>query len=60
MDIRQKTLDLVLDLVSPKNIEEVIGLLKKEISKTQLKEFDKAEEYRQMLIQAIHSCAIKV
>jgi len=59
MDIRQKTLDIALDLVSPKNIEEVILVLKKEINKTQSKEFDKAGEYRQMLIQAIHSCAIK-
>lgn len=41
MDIRQKTLDIALDLISPKNIEEVIMLLKKEIQKTQSKEFDK-------------------
>jgi coatomer subunit beta len=41
MDIRQKTLDIALDLVSPKNIEEVILVLKKEINKTQSKEFDK-------------------
>eukprot|EP01114_Cavostelium_apophysatum_P024678 TRINITY_DN973_c0_g1_i2.p1 TRINITY_DN973_c0_g1~~TRINITY_DN973_c0_g1_i2.p1 ORF type:complete len:955 (+),score=319.11 TRINITY_DN973_c0_g1_i2:111-2975(+) len=59
MDIRQKTLDIALDLVSPKNIDEVILVLKKEIQKTQSKELDKATEYRQMLIQAIHSCAVK-
>lgn len=59
MDIRKKTLELALDLVSPKNIEEVIVLLKREIQKTQNKELDKAGEYRQMLIQTIHSCAIK-
>jgi len=59
MDIRQKTLDIALDLVSPKNIDEVILLLKKEIQKTQSKEFEKATEYRQMLIQAVHSCAVK-
>ncbi len=41
MDIRQKTLDIALDLVSPKNIEEVILVLKKEINKTQAKELDK-------------------
>jgi coatomer subunit beta len=45
MDIRQKTLDIVLDLVSPKNIEEVILVLKKEISKTQSKEFDKVNSF---------------
>jgi coatomer subunit beta len=41
MDIRRKTLDIALDLVSPKNIEEVVLVLKKEIQKTQSKELDK-------------------
>eukprot|EP01116_Phalansterium_solitarium_P017107 TRINITY_DN4132_c0_g1_i2.p1 TRINITY_DN4132_c0_g1~~TRINITY_DN4132_c0_g1_i2.p1 ORF type:complete len:946 (+),score=352.53 TRINITY_DN4132_c0_g1_i2:57-2894(+) len=59
MDIRRKTLDIALDLVSPKNIEEVVLVLKKEIGKTQSKELDKAGEYRQLLIQAIHACAVK-
>jgi len=59
MDIRRKTLDIAMDLISPKNIEEVIQVLKREIQKTQSKEIDKAGEYRQMLIQTIHSCAIK-
>lgn len=59
MDIRRKTLDIALDLVSPKNIDEVILVLKKEINKTQAKEYEKGGEYRQMLIQAIHQCAVK-
>jgi len=59
MDIRRKTLDLALDLVSPTNIEEVVMVLKREIQKTQSKELEKAGEYRQMLIQTIHSSAIK-
>ena len=41
MDIRRKTLDIALDLVSPKNIEEVVMVLKKEIQKTQSKELDR-------------------
>eukprot|EP01097_Dermamoeba_algensis_P003079 TRINITY_DN2239_c0_g1_i1.p1 TRINITY_DN2239_c0_g1~~TRINITY_DN2239_c0_g1_i1.p1 ORF type:complete len:947 (-),score=236.04 TRINITY_DN2239_c0_g1_i1:131-2971(-) len=59
MDIRRKTLDIALDLVNPKNIDEVISVLKKEINKTQSKEIEKGGEYRQMLIQAIHTCAVK-
>jgi len=59
MDIRRKTLDIALDLVNPKNIDEVISILKKEINKTQSKELEKGGEYRQMLIQAIHTCAVK-
>ena len=31
-------------------------MLKKEVVKTQNKEYDKAGEYRQMLVQAIHRC----
>ena len=42
MDIRKKTLDIVLDLVSPKNIDEVILVLKKELNKTSDLAADKA------------------
>jgi coatomer subunit beta len=59
LEIRRKTLDIALDLVTTKNIDEVILVLKKEINKTQAKEYEKGGEYRQMLIQAIHQCAVK-
>ncbi|KAJ4834767.1 hypothetical protein Tsubulata_020007 [Turnera subulata] len=59
LDIRKKTLDIVLDLIVPRNINEVVQLLKKEVVKTQSGELEKNGEYRQMLIQAIHSCAVK-
>ena len=60
-DIRRKTLEITMDLVSPRNIDEVVLLLKKEIVKTQAKDVDKAEaaSYRQLLIKAIHGCAVK-
>ncbi|GFR51084.1 hypothetical protein Agub_g13410 [Astrephomene gubernaculifera] len=59
LDIRKKTLDISLELITARNIDEVISVLKKEVVKTQNKEYDKAGEYRQMLVQAIHSCAVK-
>ncbi|KAA3486284.1 coatomer subunit beta-1-like [Gossypium australe] len=59
LDIQRKTLDIVLELITPRNINEVVLLLKKEVVKTQTGEHEKNGEYRQMLIQAIHSCAIK-
>ncbi|KAL1831454.1 hypothetical protein DCAR_0101429 [Daucus carota subsp. sativus] len=59
LDIRRKTLDIVLELITPRNINEVVLTLKKEVMKTQSGELEKNGEYRQMLIQAIHSCAIK-
>eukprot|EP00742_Colponemidia_sp_Colp-10_P002386 GILJ01002543.1.p1 GENE.GILJ01002543.1~~GILJ01002543.1.p1 ORF type:complete len:968 (-),score=162.96 GILJ01002543.1:186-3032(-) len=59
-DIRRKCLDLTLELLSPRNIEEVVQLLKKEVQKTQSQDQDKpAQEYRQMLIQTIHACAVR-
>ncbi|KAE8731642.1 Coatomer subunit beta-1 [Hibiscus syriacus] len=59
LDIQRKTLDIVLELITPRNINEVVLMLKKEVVKTQSGELEKNGEYRQMLIQAIHSCAIK-
>ncbi|KAI3775770.1 hypothetical protein L1987_45523 [Smallanthus sonchifolius] len=58
-DIRRKTLDIALDLITPRNINEVVLTLKKEVVKTQSGELEKDGEYRQMLIQAIHSYAVK-
>ncbi|XP_050375463.1 coatomer subunit beta-1 [Argentina anserina] len=59
LDVRRKTLDIVLELVTNQNINEVVLTLKKEVVKTQSGELEKNGEYRQMLIQAIHSCAVK-
>ncbi|CAH9072648.1 unnamed protein product [Cuscuta europaea] len=59
LDIRRKTLDIVLELITPRNINEVVLTLKKEVVKTQGGELEKNGEYRQLLIQAIHSCAVK-
>lgn len=58
-DIRRKTLDIVLDLITPRNVDEVVLVLKKEVVKTQSGEHEKNGEYRQMLVQAIHACAVK-
>ena len=63
VDIRRKTLDIVLDLINSRNIEEVVTALKKEIIKSQsdtgLGASEKNAEYRQMLVQSVHACAVK-
>ncbi|KAI9084490.1 hypothetical protein K1719_033478 [Acacia pycnantha] len=59
LDIRRKTIDIALELITPRNIDEVVMMLKKEVVKTQNGEHEKNGEYRQILVQAIHSCAIK-
>jgi coatomer subunit beta len=59
LDIRKKTLDITLDLVTPSTIGEVMQVLKKEIAKTTAEEGDKSADYRAMLITAIHKSATK-
>ncbi|QIX02410.1 hypothetical protein AMS68_007927 [Peltaster fructicola] len=59
LDVRKKSLELALDMVSSKNVEEVVMLLKKELSKTVDEQYEKNNEYRSLLIHSIHQCAIK-
>jgi len=59
IDVRRKALTIALEMVSSKNVEEVVLLLKKELSKTVDQEYEKNNEYRQLLIHTIHQCAIK-
>ncbi|KAI1115307.1 Coatomer, beta subunit, partial [Nemania sp. NC0429] len=59
IDVRRKALGIALEMVSSKNVEDVVLLLKKELSKTVDQEYEKNTEYRQLLIQSIHQCAIK-
>ncbi|XP_058113643.1 coatomer subunit beta-1-like [Magnolia sinica] len=59
LDVRRKTIDIALELITPRNVDEVVLTLKKEVVKTQSVELEKNGEYRQMLVQAIHACAIK-
>lgn len=59
IDVRRKALELALNMVSSKNVADVVLLLKKELAKTVDQEYEKNNEYRQLLIHAIHQCAIK-
>lgn len=57
--ICKKTLSLTVDLVSPRNIEEVMLLLKREVIRAQETEMEHSEEYKNALISTIHKCATK-
>ncbi|CAB4255039.1 similar to Saccharomyces cerevisiae YDR238C SEC26 Essential beta-coat protein of the COPI coatomer, involved in ER-to-Golgi protein trafficking and maintenance of normal ER morphology [Maudiozyma barnettii] len=60
LDVRSKALDISLDLISSRNAEDVIQLLKKELQITVTNnEKENAMKYRQLLIKAIRSIAIK-
>ncbi|KAF1356960.1 adaptin N terminal region-domain-containing protein [Delphinella strobiligena] len=59
LDVRRKALSIALDMVSSKNVEEVVLLLKKELTKTVDEQYEKNNEYRSLLIHSIHQCAVK-
>lgn len=59
IDICKKTLSLAIDLVGPRNVEEVVQVLKREVVRTQESDIEHAEEYKALLIQAIHRCATR-
>ena len=59
IDVRKKALHLALEMVSGKNVDEVVMLLKRELQKTVDEQYEKNSEYRQLLIHSIHQCAVK-
>ncbi|KAJ8917140.1 hypothetical protein NQ315_012632 [Exocentrus adspersus] len=59
LEVRKKTLNLALELVSSRNIEEMVLVLKKEVSKTLDVEHEDTGKYRQLLVRTLHSCCIK-
>lgn len=62
-DICKKVLDVSKDIVTARNVTEVVNTLKREIIKTNEDDFNVNQEkgvaYRGMLIRAIHRCAIR-
>uniref|UniRef100_A0A0K0DIE3 Coatomer subunit beta n=1 Tax=Angiostrongylus cantonensis TaxID=6313 RepID=A0A0K0DIE3_ANGCA len=59
LDVRQKTLSLCLDLVSSRNVEDMVMFLKKEIAKSITEPAEEAGKYRQALVKTLHSATIK-
>lgn len=60
LEVRKKTLNLALDLVSSRNVEEMVLVLKKEVVKTNNSvEHEDAGKYRQLLVRTLHQCTVK-
>ncbi|CCM03790.1 uncharacterized protein FIBRA_05938 [Fibroporia radiculosa] len=59
LEVRRKAMSIVLSMTSSRNVEEIVLFFKKQLQKTQEQDFEKAPEYRQLLIQSIHVCAVK-
>jgi coatomer subunit beta len=67
VDIRRMTLQLALDLLSPRNVESVVGMLKKEMVRSDQGAGRKgaaaasagATAYRHLLVDTLHKCAVQ-
>jgi len=60
LEVKKKTLDLVVDLTSSRNVQSVVTFLQKEVSKTNSSEkFEKVGEYRQVLVRTLHTCGVR-
>ena len=59
LEVRRKTLSLAMELVTSRNIEEMVLILKKEINKTQGSvEQEDTGKYRQLLVSFQKSCEL--
>lgn len=59
LEVRKKALEVTLQFITSRNVEDVVKLLKKELERTSASNEDNIAEYRQLLINAIHQLAIK-
>ncbi|CDO92370.1 unnamed protein product [Kluyveromyces dobzhanskii CBS 2104] len=59
MDVRAKALDISLELITSRNVDSVVKLLRKELQSTADSSNDKTLEYRQLLIKSINKVAIR-
>ena len=58
-EVRKKILQLTLELISSRNVHEMVMFLKKEIDKTNNDQQEDTGRYRQLLVRTLHSATIK-
>jgi coatomer subunit beta len=59
LEVRKKILTLALDLVSSRNVHEMVMFLKKEIDKSNNETQEDTGPYKQLLVRTLHSATIK-
>ncbi|XP_050393198.1 coatomer subunit beta [Patella vulgata] len=59
LEVRKKTLQLALELITSRSIEEMVLILKKEVVKTNNVEHEDTGKYRQLLVRTLHQCSVK-
>jgi len=61
LEVRRKTLNLVLDLLTSRTVSEAVLFLRKEVGRTHNSvEHDDTGRYRQLLVRTLHQCCVKV
>lgn len=63
-DICRKVLEVAMDVLTSRNVQEVVNVLKREVQKTMSDDMNQNEgkggaAYRNMLIRSIHGCAVR-
>ncbi|KAL7568445.1 hypothetical protein ACA910_012158 [Epithemia clementina (nom. ined.)] len=60
-DICKKVLEVIIDVISTRNVQDVVNVLKREVQKTISDDVqqEKGSDYRNMLIRTIHGCAVR-
>lgn len=60
LNVRQKTLNLALDLVNSRNVNELVTYLEREVQKTSSTQgHDDTDKYRQVLVRTLHTCSVR-
>ncbi|KAK4306509.1 hypothetical protein Pmani_021654 [Petrolisthes manimaculis] len=60
LEVRKKTLNLALELVTLRTVTEMVEVMKKEVGKTHnTVEHEDTGKYRQLLVRALHTISIK-
>ena len=59
IEVCRKAINIVLDSLNGRNVTAVVSYFTNEIAKTHEPKSDKNADYRQLLIHAVHQCAVK-
>jgi len=61
LEVRKKTLNLALELLTSRTVSESVMFLRKEVGRTHNSvEHDDTGKYRQLLVRTLHQCCVKV
>lgn len=61
LEVRKKTLNFALELLTSRTVGEGVVFLRKEVARTHNSvEHDETGKYRQLLVKALHQCSVKV